>query len=110
MGIIVHRGGLSVTGPHQYDRPVLQTSLSARCQVMSVPKSRSKRSTYTPPKPPKPKPSPPWLPWLGIVLVLLGLVVILLHYVVAAFPGGNWNLLIGFGLMAGGLVVLSQWR
>jgi hypothetical protein len=74
-----------------------------------VPKSRSKRSTYVPPKPPKPKPSPRWVPVLGAALIALGIAEILLNYVID-LPGGNWNLIVGFVLMAGGLGVLSQWR
>jgi hypothetical protein len=75
-----------------------------------MPKSRSKRSTYVPPPKPKPKPSPRWVAPTGLALILLGLLVIVLNYVIPAFPGGNWNLLLGFALMAGGLMVLSQWR
>lgn len=75
-----------------------------------MPKSRSKRSNYTPPKPAKPKPSPRWVPYLGLGLIGVGLVEILLNYFIAGFPGGNLNLVVGFVLMAGGLVTLSQWR
>lgn len=75
-----------------------------------MPKSRSKRSNYTPPKPPKPKPSPRWLPYLGLGLIGLGILLVLLAYMVPGFPGGNLNLILGFGLMAGGLGVLSQYR
>lgn len=75
-----------------------------------MPKSRSKRSTYIPPKPAKPKPSPRWVPWVGLDLILLGVAVILLTYLVPGFPGGNINLIVGFVLMAGGLLTLSQWR
>jgi hypothetical protein len=78
-------------------------------EVNSVPKSRSKRSNYTPPKPPKPKPSPTWVPWLGLGLILLGVTLVILQYVVR-LPGGNLNLVGGFVLMAAGLGVLSQWR
>jgi hypothetical protein len=78
--------------------------------VIAVPKSRSKRSTYIPPKPPKPKPSPRWVAPLGVGLIGLGIVLILLNYVVASFPGGNVNIIIGFVLMAVGLGALSQWR
>lgn len=76
-----------------------------------MPKSKSKRSTYIPPKPAKPKPSPLWVPWLGLGLIVLGIVLILVN---SNFPGllptGAWTLLIGFVLMGGGLGVLSQWR
>lgn len=75
-----------------------------------MPKSRSKRSSYTPPKPAKPKPSPRWVPLLGVGLIGLGVLLIVLNYFIAALPGGNFNLLIGFALMAGGLGALSQWR
>jgi hypothetical protein len=77
-----------------------------------VPKSRgrgSKRSSYTPPKPAKPKPSPRYVPILGLALIGLGVLLVILAYVVA-LPGGNLNLIIGFGLMAAGLIMLSRWR
>jgi hypothetical protein len=77
-----------------------------------VPKSRgrgSKRSTYTPPKPPRPKPSPRWVPILGIALIAVGVLQVILVYIVR-LPGGNFNLISGFVLMAGGLLALSQWR
>lgn len=75
-----------------------------------MPKSRSKRSSYTPPKPPKPKASPRWVPYLGLGLIFGGIALVLLAYLVPGFPGGNLNLIVGFGLMAGGLGVLSQYR
>jgi hypothetical protein len=76
-----------------------------------VPKSKSKRSTYIPPKPPKPKPSPRWVPWLGLGLITLGIVLIILNYnIEGLLPTGVWTLVVGFVLMGGGLAVLSQWR
>jgi hypothetical protein len=77
-----------------------------------VPKSRgrgSKRSSYTPPKPPKPKPSPRWVPILGLALIGVGVLQVILTYLIP-MPGGNLNLIMGFVLMAGGLIALSQWR
>lgn len=74
-----------------------------------MPKSRSKRSSYTPPKPTKPKPSPIWVPVVGIGAILAGVGLVILAYVVA-LPGGNLNLVIGFVLMAAGLITLSRWR
>lgn len=74
-----------------------------------MPKSRSKRSSYTPPKPAKPKPSPTWVPVVGIGSILAGVGLVILAYVVA-LPGGNANLVIGFVLMAAGLITLSRWR
>jgi hypothetical protein len=75
-----------------------------------VPKSRSKRNTYIPPPKPRPKPSARWVAPTGLALIGVGILLILLNYLIAGFPGGNWNLLVGFALMAGGLMVLSQWR
>lgn len=74
-----------------------------------MPKSRSKRSNYKPPKPAKPKPSPKWVPYVGIGLVIAGVLLVIAAYVFP-LPGGNANLIIGFVLMGGGLVALSQWR
>lgn len=76
----------------------------------TVPKSKSKRSTYTPPKPPRPKPSPRWVPVLGLSLIGLGSLILILMYLIPGLPGGNINLIIGFILMAGGLVTLSRWQ
>ena len=75
-----------------------------------MPKSKSKRSTYIPPKPPKPKPSPRWVPVTGLALIGLGCLLLILIYLVPGLPGGNINLIVGFILMAGGLITLSRWR
>jgi hypothetical protein len=75
-----------------------------------LPKSRSKRSSYIPPKPAKPPPSPRWVPILGLSLIGLGTVLLLVIYLIPGLPGGNVNLIIGFVMMAGGLVTLSRWR
>ncbi|HUH07983.1 MAG TPA: cell division protein CrgA [Egibacteraceae bacterium] len=74
-----------------------------------MPKSKSKRSSYIPPKPAKPKPSPRWLPGLGLGLIGLGVLLVLLNAIIA-LPGGNWNLIVGFALMTSGLLTLAQWR
>ncbi|HEX6255335.1 MAG TPA: cell division protein CrgA [Euzebyales bacterium] len=75
-----------------------------------MPKSRSKRSTYIPPKPPRPKPSPRWVPALGLGLIGVGTLILILIYLIPGIPGGNINLIIGFVMMAAGLVTLSRWR
>lgn len=75
-----------------------------------MPKSKSKRSNYQPPKPPKPKPSPRWLPPLGLGLIGLGVLVVILNYFIPGLPGGNVNLVLGFVFMAAGLITLSRWR
>ncbi len=76
-----------------------------------MPKSKSKRSTYTPPKPAKRKPSPQWVPVVGLSLIALGILLIIVQYnFVGLFPTGGWTILIGFAIMASGLGVLTQWR
>lgn len=75
-----------------------------------MPRSRSKRRTYIPPKPAKPPPSPRWVPVLGLALIGLGVLLILLSYVVPGLPGGNTNIIVGFVLVAAGLGTLSRWR
>jgi hypothetical protein len=47
---------------------------------------------------------------LGLGLIGLGCLLLILMYLVPVFPGGNINLIIGFVMMAGGLVTLSRWR
>lgn len=76
-----------------------------------MPRSRSKRSSYTPPKPPRPKPSPKWVPAVGLGVIGLGVLLIILSYIIPqVLPGGNYVLIVGFVMMAGGLLLLSQWR
>lgn len=70
-------------------------------------KTRSKRTRRTPPPAPKPKASPKWVPHVGVGLVLLGTLVVIVAFMLAV---PNVISLVGFALMAGGLVTLSQWR
>ncbi len=81
-----------------------------------MPKSRHRRKGKPRPRPQqvagppvKPKPSPRWVGTTGVGLALLGVLVIILNYI----PGlieRNWVLFVGFGLMAGGFALLTQWR
>jgi hypothetical protein len=85
-----------------------------------VPESRvrkTKKPVYTPPpaKSAKRKASPPWLVPTMVGTFLLGLVWISLYYVTQAdMPGlrilGAWNLVGGFGLIVGGVVLATNWR
>ena len=75
-----------------------------------MPKSKSKRSTYIPPKPAKPKPSPRWVPIVGLALIVLGIVAIILTYALGTGVLPSWTIFVGFGVMAAGLLVLSRWR
>ncbi|MDP9405159.1 MAG: cell division protein CrgA [Actinomycetota bacterium] len=76
-----------------------------------MPRSKSKRSSYVPPKPARPKPSPRWVPVTGLSLIAIGVAIIIVSYILPGLlPGGNYTLIVGFVLMGGGLVLLSQWR
>ena len=74
-----------------------------------MPRSRSKRSSYRPPPQAKPKRSPRWQPYLGLGLIAAGMAVVVGGYL-AGLPLGGWSLVLGFSLMAIGLVVLSRVR
>ena len=83
-----------------------------------MPKSRvRKRTVYTPPprKSARRKVSPPWVGPLIVALLVVGLAWIVVYYVSEnGVPGmsalGNWNLVIGFGLVIGGLTLATKWR
>ncbi len=83
-----------------------------------MPKSRvRKRTVYTPPpqKSARRKVSPPWVGPAIVALLVVGLGWIVVYYVTAnGVPGmsalGNWNLVIGFGLVIGGLTLATRWR
>jgi hypothetical protein len=82
-----------------------------------VPLSRIRRKhTYTPPpeKAPVRIGSPPWLAPLMLAFFLVGLLWIVTYYVtggkypVPAF--GGWNIVAGFGFVAVGFVLSTQWK
>jgi hypothetical protein len=84
-----------------------------------VPKSRiRKKSDYTPPTQTatavKLKSGRGFIAPLMLALFLVGLVWIVLYYVTsAAYPIsalGNWNIVVGFGFIAGGFAVSTQWK
>jgi hypothetical protein len=51
------------------------------------------------------------VPVTGAGLIGLGVVLILLTYLVrSAIPGGQFGIVIGFVMMAAGLIILSRWR
>jgi hypothetical protein len=85
-----------------------------------VPKSRiRKKDDFTPP-PEKKKPvnidamGRRWVAPLMLTLFLIGLVWIVVFYVsdttlpIEALK--NWNIVVGFGFIAGGFVVSTQWK
>jgi hypothetical protein len=60
-------------------------------------------------------PSGRWVPITGSALLILGLLWIVVFYVAGRdIPGmstlGNWNLLIGMGLIVGGFLVFTRWK
>jgi len=82
-----------------------------------VPKSRvRKKAVYTPPqRSAKSKVSPRWLVPVMVFCLLLGLAWIAVFYVTSAnIPVmstlGNWNLLLGFAFILGGVALSTRWR
>jgi uncharacterized membrane protein len=83
-----------------------------------VPRSRLRRKAdFTPPpkRSPQKLPSRPWVAPLMVTLFLVGLLWIVVYYVTRGdIPGmralGDWNLLVGFAMIAVGFAVSTQWR
>ena len=67
---------------------------------------------YTPPIPRDQRVSPGWLPVVILAFIVLGVLVIFLHYVDVVLPGAssNWWLLAGLGCILGGIVTATQYR
>jgi hypothetical protein len=84
---------------------------------MTVPKSRvRKKAVYTPPpRSAKAKVSPRWLVPVMVFCLLFGLAWIAAFYVTSGTMPvmsifGNWNLLIGFAFIIGGVALSTRWR
>ena len=76
-----------------------------------MPVSKSKRRRFTPPPKPKPKPSPRWIPAVVLVLLALGVIDLILYYLrLPPVQAQTWPLLVGFGFIATGFAVATQWR
>lgn len=76
---------------------------------------RKKKAAYTPPTASSaPDLSKPWYAPTCVALLVVGLIWVVVTYVSqSAYPIGslgNWNLLIGFGVMMVGFVALMRWR
>jgi hypothetical protein len=67
---------------------------------------------YTPPVPRDTRVSARWVPIVMALLIVLGVLVIFLHYVDLLLPGAssNWWLLGGLMLILGGIVTATQYR
>jgi hypothetical protein len=76
-----------------------------------MPKSKSKRSRYTPPPPKKAPPSPPWVPVLMFTGFGLGVLIIILNYL-GLLPGeaSNGYLFLGLGFITAGFLLATQYR
>ncbi len=81
-----------------------------------MPKSRVRqKSVYTPPpRRAKSKVSPRWVAPTMVGLLVVGLVWIALFYVTSgSIPVsaiGDWNLVVGFGFIIGGVTLSTKWR
>ncbi|WP_329566006.1 cell division protein CrgA [Kitasatospora sp. NBC_01266] len=83
-----------------------------------MPKSRlRKKSDYTPPVTAtavKLSSGRNWVAPVMLALFLIGLVWIVTYYVTSgSYPvqaWGNWNILVGFGFIAAGFGVSTQWK
>ena len=84
------------------------------CRVRSplVPRSKSKRSRYTPPPAKKAPPSKLWVPATMFTMLITGVLVIVANYL-ELLPGGsaeNRYLFVGLGLFTGGAILSTQLR
>ncbi len=82
-----------------------------------MPKSRTRaKAVYTPPqRSVKSKVSPRWLVPAMLFCLLFGLAWIALFYITgddtpAQSFLGDWNLVVGFGFIIGGVVLSTKWR
>jgi LPXTG-motif cell wall-anchored protein len=79
-----------------------------------VPRSKSKRSRYTPPPKKKAKPSPKWFGVLILAVMGLGVALIVGNYM-GLIPGtggqaGQVYLFAGLGSIAVGFILATRWR
>jgi hypothetical protein len=77
----------------------------------------ARSSSTKPGRPPQAKeqaPNPVWFKPLMFGFMLLGLVWIIVFYVSgssAPIPAlSNWNIVVGFGIMAAGFLMTTRWR
>ncbi|PWH07597.1 hypothetical protein DEO23_02940 [Brachybacterium endophyticum] len=57
--------------------------------------------------------TPSWIAPLAVVLLIIGLIYLVTYYLSSAtmpLPIGDWNLLVGFGVLALGGVTLMFWK
>jgi hypothetical protein len=85
----------------------------------SVPKSKTRdKAAYTPPNEPKPQKikleSSAWVPRFMVAFFVIGLGWMVLYYLASSISWvntlGAWNVVIGFGFIAGGFAISTRWR
>jgi hypothetical protein len=90
-----------------------------RTEKTDMPVSKSKRTRYQPPPKAKPKPSPRWIPVAVLILIGLGVIDLVLYYLSGTTNTGlfgffnhygTWPLVTGFGFIAAGFALATQWR
>jgi hypothetical protein len=85
---------------------------TAAATFRCVPRSKAKRSRYTPPPPKKAPPSPLWVPVAITTLMLVGLVVVVTNYM-GILPGDdaqNPYLFLGLILLTAGFGLATTYR
>jgi hypothetical protein len=84
-----------------------------------VPKSKTRdKVAYTPPVEQKPQKikieSSAWVPRFMVAFFVIGLGWMVLYYLASNISWvnalGAWNVVIGFGFIAGGFVISTRWR
>ena len=85
-----------------------------------MPESRRRKKSSPRSQPSSPDvgadaPSGRWVPITGSALLILGLLWIVVYYVAGSSIGlisslGNWNLLVGMGLIVAGFLVFTRWK
>jgi hypothetical protein len=83
-----------------------------RVRSSTVPRSKSKRSRYTPPPAKKAPPSKLWVPATMFTMLVVGVLVIVANYL-QLLPGDdaeNRYLFLGLGLFTGGAILSTQLR
>jgi hypothetical protein len=76
-----------------------------------MPRSKSKRSRYTPPPRKKAPPSKLWVPVTMFTMMLTGVLVVILNYLELLFGEASNNFLfVGLGLITGGFILSTRLR
>jgi hypothetical protein len=74
-----------------------------------MPRSKSKRSRYTPPPPKKAPPSPLWVPVTMFTLLGLGMVIVIGNYLLGDHAK-NALLFLGLGFITAGFLLSTRYR